>query len=123
MSNAYIRMMLIDLYGESCWLKGEISKRNPLTLHHIVPVRFGGKTTVDNGALITIERHQLFNLFECKQSELAEEVNYYLHEYHGLYPQIVDERIDELIQQMYATKELFDLEHPQKVKKKKYKCR
>ena len=123
MSNSYIREMLIDMYGESCWLKGAVSKKNPLTLHHIVPVRFGGKTTIDNGALLTVERHQLFNLLENIEPMLADEVNYYLHEYHGLYPQIVDERVDTLIQQMYITKEQFDLEHPQKVKKKKYKCR
>lgn len=103
-SNRYIRNLLIYNYGATCWLKGVISKDNPLTLHHIIPVRFGGQTTIENGALLTLERHQLFNTLEIYRPNEAEEVNFLLKEYKGQYPQIVDERVEELIMLMYDIK-------------------
>lgn len=41
-----------------------------LTYHHIVKREHGGKTTVENGALLSAENHQWFN----KQSEVKQEI-------------------------------------------------
>ena len=101
MQNKTLRRLLIQEYGKACWLKGIIQPGNPLTLHHIVPVRDGGKTIFENGALITLERHEMFNVSELYFPDFAEEINYYMSIYHCNYTQIVDDRIDEYIKMMY----------------------
>lgn len=97
MKNQYVRDLLIYYYGEKCWLFGKITKENYLTLHHIKPVRDGGKTTLENGALLTVEKHMQFNLLEENYPELAEEINCYFSYYRGNYPQEVYERINEIM--------------------------
>lgn len=96
MKNQYVRDMLIDTFGYKCWLGGKVSKENPLTLHHIIPVREGGKTTIENGALISLQKHTEFNVLEQMYPELGEEINSYLYEYRGNYPQEVWDRIQEI---------------------------
>lgn len=39
----------------------EITKNNPLQYHHIIFKSNGGKTTIDNGALLTSSAHALFH--------------------------------------------------------------
>lgn len=38
-----------------------ITKDNPLQYHHIIFKQNGGKTTIDNGALLTSKSHSLFH--------------------------------------------------------------
>lgn len=83
-----VKAKLIRLYGAECFidklqlrkhqckkvyfLSSEERKRlETLTYHHIVEKRNGGKTTVENGALLSVENHVWFNAqSEKKQSEL-----------------------------------------------------
>ena len=97
MKNSYVRDLLEYYYGERCWLGGIVSKDNPLTLHHIKPVREGGKTTIDNGALLSLSMHIRFNILESHYPEYAEEINGYFVEYKGEYPDEVYFRIKELM--------------------------
>ena len=97
MKNSYIRDLLIYYYGDKCWLFGEVSKNNPLTLHHIKPVRDGGKTTLENGALLSLRKHKEFNKLEEQYPELAREIKYYFEIYRGQYPQEVYERINDIM--------------------------
>lgn len=111
MGNHYVKELLIKYYGYKCWLMGEISKSNPLTLHHIKPQREGGPTTIENGALLSLEKHALFNILESKYPELANEINAYFIVYKGNYPEDIYNRINEIMS-------LIDYE-PKKIKHKK----
>ena len=48
MKNKQIKKLLISKYGMECMAGTPITLRNILTVHHIVPVREGGKTTLEN---------------------------------------------------------------------------
>lgn len=113
MKNRSVKRSLVREYGKHCWLKGMIIPGNPLTFHHIKPLREGGETTIENGALLTAERHAMFNVTEINFPEYAEEINYYFKKYRGKYPELVDKRIDEYIEMMYE----FQSEYLPKCKK------
>lgn len=83
-SNKKAKDRLIELYGPECFIeklhlrkdkkprkytsKGQYKRMKELTYHHIKERRNGGKTTVENGALLSNENHQWFN----KQSDKAQ---------------------------------------------------
>ena len=83
-SNKRAKERLIELYGAECFIdklklrkdkkprryksKSQYKRMKELTYHHIKERRNGGKTTVENGALLSNENHQWFN----KQSEKAQ---------------------------------------------------
>ena len=46
------------------WMNFQVSKSNPYTYHHIVEKRNGGKKTIENGAILTRDAHDLLNTFE-----------------------------------------------------------
>lgn len=80
-SNKQAREELEKLYGKECFIeklhlrkdeeprrytsKGQMERMKKLTYHHIVAKRKGGKSTVENGALLSEENHIWFH----KQSE------------------------------------------------------
>ena len=97
MKNSYVRDLLVYYYGPKCLLGGQVTKDNYLTLHHIKPVRDGGRTTLENGALLSVRKHAEFNVLESMYPEYGEEINNYFLEYRGNYPPEVSERIQELI--------------------------
>ena len=77
MSNKRAKERLIQLYGAECFIeklhlrkdteprkytsKGQRKRMKQLTYHHIKERRFGGKATVENGALLSEENHIWFN--------------------------------------------------------------
>lgn len=77
MSNKSAKNKLIQLYGSECFIeklhlrhdteprhytrKTQMKKMKQLTYHHIIEKRNGGQTTVENGALLSVENHQWFN--------------------------------------------------------------
>jgi len=58
-------------------------------------LRDGGKTTADNGALITREEHDRFNILEQRYPQIAKRINYFMKKYKGDYPEDVQEIIDQ----------------------------
>ena len=66
---------LIQKYDGKCFLNGFIYDKNPITFHHIVPVRDGGLATVQNGALLGRLEHDMFNLIEQMSKKKAVELN------------------------------------------------
>ena len=75
-SNKKAKEALIRLYGAECFIdklglrkdkerrytgKGQYEKMKGLTFHHIEERCRGGKATVENGALLSLENHQWFN--------------------------------------------------------------
>ena len=77
MSNKKAKERLIQLYGAECFIeklhlrkdteprkyssKGQRKRMKQLTYHHIKERRYGGKATVENGALLSEENHIWFN--------------------------------------------------------------
>ena len=94
MSNKQAKEKLIRLYGGECFIeklhlredkeprkyssKGQYKRMKQLTYHHIKERRYGGKATVENGALLSAENHEWFN----KQSKEAQkQMNELFQEY------------------------------------------
>ena len=77
MSNKRAKERLIQLYGAECFIeklhlrkdteprkytsKGQRKRMKQLTYHHIKERRYGGKATVENGAILSEENHIWFN--------------------------------------------------------------
>ena len=84
MSNKKAKEKLIQLYGAECFIeklklrqdteprryksKGQYKRMKQLTYHHIREKRNNGKTTVENGALLSAENHAWFNK-QSKESQ------------------------------------------------------
>lgn len=76
-NNRKIKEKMIELYGEECFIeklklrpvgeirhyksKSQYKRMKQLTYHHIRERRNGGKTTIENGALLSGENHIWFN--------------------------------------------------------------
>lgn len=83
-SNKKAREELERLYGKECFIeklhlrkdkeprkytsKGQMERMKKLTYHHIKERRKGGKATVENGCLLSVENHTWFH----QQSEVAQ---------------------------------------------------
>lgn len=77
MSNKRAKERLIQLYGAECFIeklhlrkdteprryssKGQYKRMKQLTYHHIKEKQYGGKATIENGALLSEENHIWFN--------------------------------------------------------------
>lgn len=77
MSNKRAKEKLIELYGAECFIeklhlrkdteprqytsKGQYKRMKQLTYHHIREKQYGGKATVENGAILSEENHIWFN--------------------------------------------------------------
>lgn len=77
MSNKSAKQELIRRYGKECFIeklhlrkddkprrytgKGQMKRMKQLTYHHIRMKKDGGKATVENGALLSVENHQWFH--------------------------------------------------------------
>ena len=81
MTNAEARHKLIKEYGCICFMGGELSCKNILTTHHLTAVRDGGKTTLDNLALLGRLQHDIFNLVELHYKKKANDMNDLFREY------------------------------------------
>jgi hypothetical protein len=105
MSNRTILNLVIYEHGKKCWLNGVISRDNPLTAHHIVPLRDGGLTIEENIAPITKHKHEAFNELERLYPDLAAEITHYLINYKGHYDQDIIDRINKLLALVERKKE------------------
>jgi hypothetical protein len=77
MSGKTIKQQLIEIYGPICFLGDIPTDENYLTYHHIKPAREGRETTIENGALLTLKMHWLFNRIESLDLETAKLLNDY----------------------------------------------
>ncbi len=58
------KMLAIYQTDDIDWMNFFVTKRNPLTFHHIVPRSIGGKDVISNGAILTRKAHDLLHLLE-----------------------------------------------------------
>lgn len=68
---------LIKIYNPDNfdWLSYQITKKNILTLHHIIKVADGGTLNIDNSALLTKKSHNLLHICENRDYLLYQEIN------------------------------------------------
>lgn len=110
-SNKRIKQKMIKIYGEECFIdklqlrkdkqdytgKAQYQKMKQLTYHHIVPKSKGGKATIQNGALLSVENHIWFN----KQSKKKQKaMNNKFQEYKASFKIEVAELTTEGIEQV-----------------------
>ena len=69
------------------WMNYRITRKQDLSFHHIVKKEHGGKATIDNGALLTINAHNYLHIIEQKDittyayiNKMFEIINKQLHE-------------------------------------------
>lgn len=70
---------LLTIYGinDRDWMNFKISKKNPLTYHHIDKRENGGKSKTNNGALLTKKAHIFLHCIEHNNIEMYNQLNYY----------------------------------------------
>lgn len=78
MRNKDIRVKNIKLYGNICMAGYVLSKQNPLTMHHIIPLSEGGKTTFENGSNISNLAHTGIHIVSYDDYVKAREIIDYL---------------------------------------------
>ena len=75
MTSKEAKLQLIKEYGKTCFLGGIITPQNQLTVHHIKPVRQGGRTELPNLTLLARVEHDQFNYIETTNRYYGEELN------------------------------------------------
>lgn len=75
--NKIVLQELVEIYkpDKFDWLSYQITKSNILTLHHIVKVADGGKTNINNGAILTKKSHRALHMCESRDHILYDEIN------------------------------------------------
>ncbi len=79
--NQLIMPTLIKIYEtyNNDWLSYPITKKNILTIHHIIKLADGGKTDIDNLALLTKKAHRALHICENRDFILYSEINSFLN--------------------------------------------
>lgn len=67
MSDKIIKLELIRKHGRYCMLCERKLKLEDCTLHHIVPRRNGGETTIENGAILCKPCQNIIHLFKYEE--------------------------------------------------------
>lgn len=92
--NKKAKEALIRLYGAECFIeklhlrqdteprkytgKAQYKRMKELSYHHILEKKNGGKATIENGALLSVENHAWFNKqSRAKQKEMNEKFQQY----------------------------------------------
>lgn len=80
--NKILLQELIKVYQpvDYDWLSYKITKKNILTLHHIVKVEDGGELSFENSALLTKRTRQAFHICEHRDFVLYGEINDFFRE-------------------------------------------
>lgn len=125
-SNKRAKEALIRLYGPECFIeklhlrhddkprtytgKAQYKRMKELTYHHILERSKGGKSTVENGALLSAENHMWFNKqTKEKQKEMNDKFQEHKRQFdiNGVRMSINDEGIH--IEKLEPTQETFEL--------------
>lgn len=72
-----IREKSVKIYGcyNIDWMGYKITKKNPYSFHHVIKVCNGGKTKIDNFAILTKNSHRYLNLLERLYPDIYHELN------------------------------------------------
>ena len=103
---------MIDIYTPNGfdWMGSPITKKNPLTYHHIVK-RKDSETTVENGALLTKSSHRKLNMLESRNKDLFDEwqwlfyaINYSETHPSFAYTEMMNELKEQTNEELYGPK-------------------
>lgn len=80
--NQILLQQLIAIYNPNNydWLSYQITKKNILTIHHILEQADHGKTTTENAALLTKKAHRILHMCESRDIVLYFEINDFFRE-------------------------------------------
>lgn len=78
MENKTLRNMNIEIYGPICMGGYVVSRNNPLTMHHIIPLKWGGKTIFENSSNISNLGHCGIHIVSDDSNRKAKEIIDYL---------------------------------------------
>ncbi len=80
--NQILLQKLIEIYQPDSydWLSYQITKKNILTLHHIIKVENAGTLDIKNAALLTKKSHRSLHICENKDFILYSEINDFFKE-------------------------------------------
>ncbi|MBR4230676.1 MAG: hypothetical protein IKR74_00785 [Bacilli bacterium] len=95
--NQLLLQELIEIYRPKGfdWLSYQITKKNILTLHHIIKEADGGLLAVDNSALLTKKSHRGLHMCESRDYILYSEINDFFREIIALGAPLDDDLIEE----------------------------
>ena len=76
---------LVEIYKPENfdWLSYQITRKNTLTLHHIVKLENGGPLSITNAALLTKRSHRALHMCESRDYILYSEINDFFREIIG----------------------------------------
>ena len=78
MKNSTLRKMNIEIYGNVCMAGYTVMRQNPLTMHHIIPLRSGGLTIFENSSNITSLPHSGIHVVSDDNYRKAQQIIDYL---------------------------------------------
>lgn len=80
--NQLLLQELIKIYQPDGfdWLSYQITKKNILTLHHVIKAADGGLLKIDNSALLTKKSHCALHMCEHRDFILYSEINDFFRE-------------------------------------------
>lgn len=93
-----LKQEMIKVYGLKCWLN-ELwipNKKDILTYHHILEVRNGGKVKWENGALLSLYRHDYLNYLDLYYHSIYNELNGLFYDLNRTYAPPTDEYYEEV---------------------------
>lgn len=98
MKNKEAKIKLIKDYGAICMAGDKPTVTNYLTVHHLVPVRNGGRTILVNLALLSRLSHDKFNVIERYKPKTADEINGELRYYKAYRDELAREQLRQFIE-------------------------
>lgn len=75
MKKIVVDMIRIYKVTDRDWMSFKICSTRSLTYHHILKVEDGGKTTINNGALLTKRAHDFLHCIEYNEFKIYSEIN------------------------------------------------
>ncbi len=78
MDNSDIKIHNYQVYGKICMCGYKLMKSNPMTMHHIIPKSWGGKTNLENGSNVTYLPHTGVHILYDDDKNKARKIIEYL---------------------------------------------
>lgn len=79
MENKTLRQMNIEIYGPICMAGYKVSRYNPLTMHHIIALKNGGKSIFENSSNISSLAHSGIHIVSDDNLTKSKQIIDYLY--------------------------------------------
>ena len=97
-SSRRLKEEMVKVYGFKCWIDDLWipGKKNILTFHHILEKRNGGIIKWENGALLSLYRHDYLNYLDLYYHSIYNELNGLFYDLNRTYAPPTDEYYEEV---------------------------